>query len=67
MDMRERNSQMHHHKRQEMEGDFVPFYPPESPVTAEMRLAIAAEYAAFQLGQINRKLTALTELLASKT
>jgi hypothetical protein len=67
MDTNERNRQLHERKRSEMEGEFVPFYPPEMPVGPEMRLAIAAEYAAFQLGQINRKLDKLIAAIGSKT
>ena len=48
-----------------MEGDFNPGYT-HMP-QPDVRLATAAEYAAYQLGQINRKLDKLIAALESKT
>jgi hypothetical protein len=42
------------------ETDFDPGHTPERTPNADARLAAAVEYAAFQLGQINRKLDSLT-------
>ena len=39
--------------------DFLPNYTPNSMPNPEVRLALAAEYAAYQLGQLNRKLDLL--------
>lgn len=43
-----------------MEQDFDPGYYPSS-MPLDVRLSRAAEYAAYQLGQINRKLERLVE------
>ena len=43
-----------------MEQDFDPGYYPSS-MPLDIRLSRAAEYAAYQLGQINRKLDRLAE------
>ena len=43
-----------------LEQDFDPGYYPSS-VPFDIRLALAVEYAAYQLGQINRKLDRLIE------
>jgi hypothetical protein len=43
-------------RRQRMNADFDPMHTPEALPTADMRMAIALEYIAFQLGQINRKI-----------
>ena len=48
-----------------MEGDFNPGYSPTHMPQADVRLATAAEYAAYQLGQINRKLDKLIAALGS--
>jgi hypothetical protein len=50
-----------------MEGDFNPGYSPTHMPQPDVRLATAAEYAAYQLGQINRKLDKLIAALESKT
>ena len=50
-----------------MEGDFNPGYTSTHMPPADVRLATAAEYAAYQLGQINRKLDKLIAALGSKT
>jgi hypothetical protein len=42
-----------------MAEDFDPGYPSSMPL--DIRLSRAAEYAAYQLGQINRKLDRLVE------
>lgn len=49
-----------------MERDFAPGYRPENMPSPEQRLANAAEYAAYQLGQMNRNLTRLLDLLARR-
>jgi hypothetical protein len=43
-----------------MEQDFDPGYYPSS-MPLDVRFSLAAEYAAYQLGQINRKLDRLVE------
>jgi hypothetical protein len=43
-----------------LEQDFDPGYYPSS-MPLDIRLSLAAEYAAYQLGQINRKLDRLVE------
>lgn len=51
------------------EADFQPQHAPDRTPPPDARLAAAAEYAAYQLGQINRKLDRLiaaTETLAKK-
>jgi hypothetical protein len=48
-----------------MENDFAPDHTPEQTPEPSLRLAIAAEYAAFQLGQINRKLDKFIEAFES--
>lgn len=49
-----------------MENDF-PHHTPEQTPDPGVRLAVAAEYAAFQLGQINRKLATMIEALSAST
>ena len=46
-----------------MRGDFNPGYVAGSLPKAEDRLANAAEYAAFQLGQIGKSLEEINEIL----
>jgi hypothetical protein len=46
-----------------LEQDFDPGYYPSS-MPLDIRLALAAEYAAYQLGQINRKLDRLLVSIA---
>jgi hypothetical protein len=41
------------------EADFTPSADPQRHPSPEERLATAAEYAAYQLGQISKKLTSL--------
>jgi hypothetical protein len=50
-----------------MEGDFNPPYLPTNMPAADLRLANAAEYAAYQLGQINQNLKTIVRLLGQKT
>lgn len=50
-------------RRAMMEGDFNPPYTPTNMPTDDARLANAAEYAAYQLGQINRNIARLVDLL----
>ena len=44
-------------------ADFMPLIRHEQTQGAESRIAYAAEFAAFQLGQIDKKLGRLVELL----
>ena len=50
-----------------MEADFDPGHRPDRVPLRDERLAAAAEYAAYQLGQINRKLDKLIAALQAKT
>jgi hypothetical protein len=61
----ERDEAIHEHWRARMENDFAPHHTPEQTPDPSVRLAIAAEYAAFQLGQINRKLDTMIEALSA--
>jgi hypothetical protein len=47
--------------------DFMPLIRHQETQSADHRMAYAAEFAAFQLGQIDRKLGRLIELLEEKT
>jgi hypothetical protein len=67
MDTNERNRQLADRRKAMMEGDFNPGYTPEHTPSPEARLATAVEYAAYQLGQINRKLDKVIAALESKT
>ena len=49
------------------EADFMPLIRHQETQSADHRMAYAAEFAAFQLGQIDRKLGRLIELLEEKT
>jgi hypothetical protein len=44
-----------------MENDLALHHTPEQTPDPSARLAIASEYAAFQLGQINRKVDTMIE------
>lgn len=48
------------------EADFMPLIRHQETQSADHRMAYAAEFAAFQLGQIDRKLGRLIELLEAK-
>ena len=61
----ERNKAIRESWKQHMETDFDPQYLPEHTPKAEDRMIKAVEYAAYQLGQINRRLGTLIELLGS--
>jgi hypothetical protein len=61
----ERDQLIHERWRARMQNEFNPGHTPEQTPEPDVRLAIAAEYAAFQLGQINRKLDKLVELFAA--
>jgi hypothetical protein len=63
--LEERDKGIRERRKARMEADFDSGTTPEHPSTPEMRLAVAAEYAAFQLGQMNRKLDVLIELSRS--
>jgi hypothetical protein len=47
-------------------ADFMPLIRHEQTQGAQERLAYAAEFAAFQLGQIDRKLGRLIELMENQ-
>ena len=47
-------------------GDFMPLIRHEQTQGAEERMAYAAEFAAFQLGQIDKKLGRLIELMEAQ-
>lgn len=47
--------------------DFMPLIRHEQTQGAEERIAYAAEFAAFQLGQIDKKLGRLIELMERKS
>jgi hypothetical protein len=49
-----------------MEGDFDPGYRPSGMPTADLRIASAAEYSAYQLGKLNRNLEKLILVLQSR-
>ena len=59
MDIEQRNKAIQEQRKAGYEADFDPGLTPEQMISPEARLAAAAEYAAFQLGQINRKLDRL--------
>ena len=61
----ERDDIIHERWRARMESDFAPHHTPEQTPEPSVRLAIAAEYVAFQLGQINRKLDTMIEALSA--
>ena len=61
----ERDDIIHERWRARMENDFAPHHTPEQTPDPSVRLAMAAEYAAFQLGQINRKLDTMIEALTA--
>jgi hypothetical protein len=65
--MEERNKLIAERRKQMMEGNFNPGYTPEHTPAPEIRMVNAAEYAAYQLGQINQSLKEIARLLASKT
>ncbi|MGO8778795.1 MAG: hypothetical protein ACLQKK_07770 [Rhodomicrobium sp.] len=65
MQIDERNERLKAMMHDRLQGDFIPFYPPENRPKAEDRIAIAVEYIAFQMGQMNNKLDMLIEALAS--
>ena len=50
----ERDETIHERWRARMQKDFAPHHTPEQTPHASVRLAVAAENAAYQLGQINR-------------
>jgi hypothetical protein len=61
----ERDQLIYQRWQARMENEFNPGHTPEQTPEPDVRLAVAAEYAAFQLGQINRKLDKLVELFAA--
>jgi hypothetical protein len=63
----ERNRALAASRKAIMEADFDPGHTLDHVPLRDERLATAAEYAAYQLGQINRKLDKLIAALQSKT
>lgn len=63
----ERDRALADRRKAYMEGDFNPPYSPSHTPPPEARIASAAEYAAYQLGQINRSLKEIVRLLEQKT
>ena len=63
----ERNRAFANNRKAMMEADFDPGHRPDQVPLRDERLAAAAEYAAYQLGQINRKLDKLIAALQSKS
>jgi len=61
----ERDEVIHERWRSRMENDFASHHTPEQTPDPSVRPAMAAEYAAFQLGQINRKLDTMIEALTA--
>jgi hypothetical protein len=53
-------------RKEIMEADFDPFITREHVPKAEDRIASAVEYAAYQLGQMNRNLAKLVDLLQKR-
>ncbi|MCV0387411.1 MAG: hypothetical protein K5821_13460 [Nitrobacter sp.] len=49
--------------KSQMQGDFNPGYTRTNMPSPEARLANASEYAAYQLGQINRNIARLVDIL----
>jgi hypothetical protein len=63
-----RNRALAEARKERWERDFNPTeYAPEYMPSPDVRLTNAAEYAAYQLGQINRNLARLIELLEKRT
>ena len=54
-------------RKQHMESDYLPVYPGGAVPAAADRLANAADFAAFQLGQINRTLQQILRAMEQKT
>jgi hypothetical protein len=66
MSIAERNKALREQWVHRMEADFVPDYTPETSPKPELRMMIATEYAAYQLGKISQSLTKLTALLEAQ-
>ena len=62
----EREAQRLQRLLERMTSDYAPLHHPSIAVPPEQRLANAAEYAAFQLGQINRNLDLLVHILQTR-
>lgn len=52
--------------KSKMEEDFIPSYTRTNIPKPEERIANAAEYTAYQLGQINRNIARLIDLLEKR-
>jgi hypothetical protein len=59
------DDEQHEVRMKRMEQDFRPNYP-QFATAPDQRIAAAAEYAAFQLGQINRNIARLVEVLEKR-
>lgn len=66
MDTAERDRQLAERRKAMWEADWSPGYTPEHMPPAEIRLANATDYAAYQLGQINRNLAKLVAILEKR-
>ncbi len=62
-DMADRDKALAAHWKSRMETDFIPGYTPERTPPNDTRIVNAVEYAAYQLGQMNRNLARLVEVL----
>lgn len=59
MDQVERDQEIAERRKARWDADFALSFAPDKAPPADVRLAFATEYAAYQLGQINRKLDRL--------
>jgi hypothetical protein len=63
----EERDRLHAERRKALyEADYSPGYTPTNMPGADIRLANAADYAAYQLGQMNRNLARLVDLLEKR-
>ena len=61
-----RNKLMREQWIERMEGAFVPDYTPELQPKPDIRMLLAVEYAAYQLGKISQNLAKITALLETQ-
>jgi hypothetical protein len=66
MDHNEQAQQLKLRRQAMYEADFLPDYTPNTAPKPDGRIANAAEYSAYQLGQINRNLAKLVALLEKR-
>lgn len=64
--MNDADKQKHERLKAHMRDDYLPSYPMGVPISPEIRMASAAEYSAHQLGQINRSLARIADVLEKK-